>query len=164
MITDEMVEAALKAEEEYHARNDMSYTSEGMRRALSAALAAMPQEPVAWTRDDMAKGLAALDGIVLLDIRSTVGPAQDANSWREYLGRADDLMAHLSLASPAQGATARDIGIVGPVDGMNNPSAQGPYFRIVLMTGDNQNRSEYLISKGAAEDLRDTLNALLVRP
>lgn len=58
----------------------------------------------------------------------------------------------------------RDIGVVGPVDGMNNPSPQGPYFRIVLMTGDNQNRSEYLISKGAAEDLRDTLVSLLAPP
>jgi hypothetical protein len=55
----------------------------------------------------------------------------------------------------------RDIGVVGPVDGMNNLSAGGPYFRIVLMKGDNQKRSEYLISKGAAENLRDELRALL---
>ena len=55
----------------------------------------------------------------------------------------------------------RDIGVVGPVDGMNNLSAEGPYFRIVLMKGDNANRSGYLISRGAAEELRDTLAALL---
>jgi hypothetical protein len=55
--------------------------------------------PVAeWTRTDLAKGLAMLDGVTLLDIHSTVGPAADANNWREYLGRADDLMAHLSAA------------------------------------------------------------------
>lgn len=58
----------------------------------------------------------------------------------------------------------RDIGVVGPVDGMNNLSAEGPYFRIVLMKGDNRNRSEYMISKGAAENLRDELRALLAPP
>lgn len=51
-----------------------------------------------WTREDLAVGLAALDGIVLRRIKSTVGPSDDANNWREYLGRADDLMAHLSAA------------------------------------------------------------------
>lgn len=54
-------------------------------------------EPVAWTRDDLAIGLAALDNIVLHEVRSTVGPAEDANNWRTYLGKADDLLAHLSL-------------------------------------------------------------------
>lgn len=44
----------------------------------------------------MTSHLAALDNITLHDIRSTVGPAQDANNWREYLGRADDLLAALS--------------------------------------------------------------------
>lgn len=58
----------------------------------------------------------------------------------------------------------RDIGVVGPVDGMNNPSAEGPYFRIVLMKGGNDKRSEYLISRGAAENLRDELRALLAPP
>lgn len=61
-------------------------------------------------------------------------------------------------------AETRDIGIVGPVDGMNNLSAEGPYFRIVLMKGDNQKRTECLISKGAAENLRDELRALLAPP
>lgn len=58
----------------------------------------------------------------------------------------------------------RDIGVVGPVDGMNSLSPEGPYFRIVLMKGDNQQRSEYLISRGAAENLRDELRALLASP
>lgn len=48
------------------------------------------------TRESLARHLAALDGIRLQDIRSTVGPAEDANNWREYLGRADDLLAFIS--------------------------------------------------------------------
>ena len=47
-------------------------------------------------RDSLARHLAALDGITLLDIRATVGPEEDANNWREYLGRADDLLAAIS--------------------------------------------------------------------
>lgn len=47
-------------------------------------------------RDSLARHLAALDGITLLDIRSTVGPAEDATNWREYLGRADDLLSMIS--------------------------------------------------------------------
>ncbi len=58
----------------------------------------------------------------------------------------------------------RDIGVIGPVDGLNQPSPEGSYFRVVLMNGDNQNRSEFLISKGAAENLRDTLAGLLSPP
>lgn len=58
----------------------------------------------------------------------------------------------------------RDVGVVGPVDGMNNLSPEGPYFRLVLTKGDNQQRSEYLISKGAAECLRDELQARLAPP
>jgi len=61
-------------------------------------------------------------------------------------------------------AQKRDVGVVGPVDGMNNLNPEGPYFRLILMTGDNQNRSEFLISKGAAEDLRDELIARLRPP
>lgn len=77
-ITDEMVEAALKAEEEYHASNDISYTSEGMRRALSAAIAAMPQEPVAWrTMDSAPKGHPSMD----------VG-CRDVSEW--FLGKPAD--------------------------------------------------------------------------
>jgi len=48
------------------------------------------------SRDSLARHLAAVDGIRLLEIRSTVGPAEDANNWREYLGRADDLLATFS--------------------------------------------------------------------
>ena len=47
-------------------------------------------------RTSLARHLAALDNIRLQSIRSTVGPAEDANNWREYLGRADDLLAALS--------------------------------------------------------------------
>jgi hypothetical protein len=74
-------------------------------RKVAAQIAALSPtvsgeaEPVAWTRDDLAISLAALDGIVLHEIRSTVGAPEDANHWREYLGRADDLMARLSWAT-----------------------------------------------------------------
>lgn len=51
---------------------------------------------IAVSRDSLARHLAALDGIRLQEIRSTVGPAEDANNWREYLGRADDLLAFIS--------------------------------------------------------------------
>lgn len=44
-------------------------------------------------RETLARHLAALDGITLQEIKSTVGPPEDANNWREYLGRADDLLA-----------------------------------------------------------------------
>lgn len=54
-----------------------------------------------WTRNDLAKGLAMLDGVTLVDVRATVGDPKDATDWREYLGRADDLMAHLSAALAA---------------------------------------------------------------
>lgn len=47
---------------------------------------------VGWTRQGLAKGLALLDGVTLQDIKSTVGPEEDANNWRKYLGRADDLL------------------------------------------------------------------------
>lgn len=47
-------------------------------------------------RARLALHLAALDGIRLQDIRSTVGPAEDANNWRDYLGKADDLLAFIS--------------------------------------------------------------------
>ena len=48
------------------------------------------------SRDSLARHLAALDGITLHEIRSTVVDPQDANNWREYLGRADDLLAFIS--------------------------------------------------------------------
>jgi hypothetical protein len=57
----------------------------------------------------------------------------------------------------------RDIGVIGPVDGMNNLSADGPYFRIVLVKGDNAQHVEYLISRGAADNLHAELGALLDR-
>lgn len=68
------------------------------QRIRSALSAPLPAQRETWTREDMAYGLAEQDGIYLMDIRSTVGPSEDADNWREYLGRADDLMAHLSLA------------------------------------------------------------------
>ena len=51
---------------------------------------------VYFKRDSLARHLAALDGIRLQDVCSTVGPAEDANNWREYLGRADDFLAAIS--------------------------------------------------------------------
>lgn len=48
------------------------------------------------SRDNLARHLAALDGIRLQEVRSTVGPAEDTNNWREYLGQADDLLAFIS--------------------------------------------------------------------
>lgn len=60
-------------------------------------------------------------------------------------------------------AEKRDIGVVGPVDGMNQRYADGPYFRVVLTKGDNVVHDEYLISRGAAEELHATLAALLKR-
>lgn len=48
------------------------------------------------SRDSLARSLAALDNVILQDIRSTVGPEADANNWREYLGRADDFLAAIS--------------------------------------------------------------------
>ena len=48
------------------------------------------------SRRPSARHFAALDNITLHDIRSTVGPEADANNWREYLGRADDILAALS--------------------------------------------------------------------
>ncbi|GLK77990.1 hypothetical protein GCM10008171_32440 [Methylopila jiangsuensis] len=48
------------------------------------------------TRDRLAIWLASLDSITLKEIKSTVGPAADASAWREYLGRADDLLAMIS--------------------------------------------------------------------
>lgn len=51
---------------------------------------------VYFKRDSLARSLAALDNVILQDIRSTVGPEADANNWRYYLGRADDLLATIS--------------------------------------------------------------------
>lgn len=47
-------------------------------------------------RQALAWHLATLDGVTLTDVRSTVGPAEDASNWRQYLGRADDLLALIS--------------------------------------------------------------------
>lgn len=61
-------------------------------------------------RDSLARRLAALDGIRLQDIRSTAGPAEDANNWREYLGRADDLLAFISADMEALPLTTTEPG------------------------------------------------------
>ncbi len=53
----------------------------------------------------------------------------------------------------------RDIGIVGPVNGMNEPDLSGPYLRVVLTKNDA--RDEYRISLGAAEVLAGELTGLL---
>lgn len=66
--------------------------------AFLRALRALDDGNSGWTRECLAQGLAALDGVTLHEINSTVGPAKDANNWRKYLGRADDLLAHLSAA------------------------------------------------------------------
>lgn len=71
------------------------------------------------SRDTLAKHLAALDGITLQDIRSTVGPAEDANNWREYLGRADDLLALISVemaATPSTDAVRRQAREWQPIE------------------------------------------------
>lgn len=47
-------------------------------------------------RTTLARHLAALDNVTIHDIRSTVETEADANYWREYLGRADDLLAAIS--------------------------------------------------------------------
>lgn len=60
---------------------------------------ALREENAKWGRADLAKGLAALDGISLRDVLTSSGDAANMNNWREYLGRADDLLAHLSLAA-----------------------------------------------------------------
>lgn len=73
--------------------------TDGIRRVLrdqQAQISYLTAAYVAFSRDRLAHHLAMLDGIRLQDIRSTVGPAEDANNWREYLGRADDLLAALS--------------------------------------------------------------------
>ena len=48
-----------------------------------------------------------------------------------------------------------DVGIVGPVDGMNERSDKGPYFRLVTMLDDD--KFVQLISRGAAEDLAHSI-------
>lgn len=65
------------------------------------------------SRDSLARHLAMLDNIRLQHIRSTIGLADDANNWREYLGRADDLLAALSAdmaSAPPRHSTERDEG------------------------------------------------------
>lgn len=63
-----------------------SHYDRGFREALTVYL----------KRDSLAVHLAMLDGIRLTEVRSTVGDPEDANNWREYLGRADDLLAAIS--------------------------------------------------------------------
>lgn len=55
-----------------------------------------------------------------------------------------------------------NIGIVGPVDGMNELHPEGSYFRIAAMQDDE--RHEFLLSRGAVEVLRDELNGALSSP
>ena len=107
-------------------------------REIASALAlsgAAPQagedaKPEQWSRMDVAKYLAARDGIILLDIAATVGPEDDANNWREYLGQADDLLAHLYTspvaAPPVEGwrPPADDI-FAGVDDPATTPDSQG---------------------------------------
>lgn len=89
---------------------DISFSSEpGLGPEASAAW----NRRVYFKRDSLARHLAALDGIRLRDIRSTVGPAEDANNWREYLGRAGDLLAALSAdmaSAPPHHSTERVTG------------------------------------------------------
>lgn len=59
----------------------------------------MTREVTTWTRENLAEGLALLDNIALPSVRSTVINVKDVENWRNYLARADDLMAHLSLCA-----------------------------------------------------------------
>lgn len=78
-------------------------------KQYDALAASQEPTPVAWTRNDLASGLAMLDGVVLHQVKSTVGDPQDANNWREYLGLADDLLAHLScVAAPVPPVVGED--------------------------------------------------------
>lgn len=52
---------------------------------------------VHYKREALAKNLAKLDNVILRDIWSTVGPEEDANNWRTYLAKADDLLSFMSL-------------------------------------------------------------------
>jgi len=73
-----------------------------MARSAGALEPAPAGEPVAWpSREHLATHLADLDGVRLQEIKSTVGPVEDANNWRKYLGRADDLLAKVSADRPA---------------------------------------------------------------
>lgn len=61
-------------------------------------------------RSRLAVHLAALDNIVLKDLSSTVSPLGQAELWRDYLGKADDLLAALSedmARAPPHHATER---------------------------------------------------------
>lgn len=49
-----------------------------------------------------------------------------------------------------------DVAIIGPVDGMNERHPEGSYFRLVTTRGDDE-RHQFLLSRGAAETLRDEL-------
>lgn len=51
----------------------------------------------------LGKALAKLDGVALVEIKSTVGNPDNANAWRKYLGRADDLTASLTHPPSADG-------------------------------------------------------------
>lgn len=46
-----------------------------------------------------------------------------------------------------------NVGVVGPVNGMNEPELAGSYLRLVVYRGDNDDRQEFMISRGAAEVL-----------
>jgi hypothetical protein len=56
-------------------------------------------------------------------------------------------------------ADTRDISIVGPVNGMNEPDPAGSYLRLVLTKGEIH--EERRISLGAADVLKAELTAVL---
>lgn len=56
-----------------------------------------------------------------------------------------------------------DISVIGPVDGMNERHSEGSYFRFVIDPR-GEDREQRLLSRGAAEMLRDELNVVLGPP
>lgn len=60
-------------------------------------------------------------------------------------------------------APKRDVGVVGPVNGMNERHPKGSYFRLALFRGDNEDHQEFLISTGGAEFLAETISAILAK-
>jgi hypothetical protein len=60
-----------------------------------------------------ARVLAYLDGVRLLDIKSTVGPAADANNWRKYLAKSDDALSaiHETLWCESCGERPQEVHI-----------------------------------------------------
>lgn len=56
-----------------------------------------------------------------------------------------------------------DIDVIGPVDGANTRHPEGSYFRFVIDPR-GEGREVRLLSRGAAEMLRDELNVVLGPP